>query len=212
MKKAKKKFIAVYMRVSSNTQSTRSQVPDLKKWLSVYTDEDTTVLWFKDKVSGRSMDRVGWNRLYKKIETNRVESLIVWKLDRLGRTAPGLTKLFADLNKYKCNLISMKEHFDLNTSSGRLVANVMASVAQYETEVNSERIRAGQAVAREAGTKWGGSKKGRLNTITKLQAKAVIKMKAKGDKVCVIAKTLNMNRPSIERILERHQEGILDVA
>ncbi len=212
MKKVKKKFVAIYVRVSSSTQSTRSQIPDLKKWVSAYTDKGAKVLWFSDKASGKSMDRERWNRLYKKIEAKRVSKLVVWRLDRLGRTCAGLTKLFEELNKYKVKFISVKDGIDLSTPAGRLIANVLASVAAYETEVGSERIRAGQAVAKAQGKEWGGSKKGRLNTITKLQARAVIKMKAKGDRVCVIAKTLSMNRPSIERILQRHQEGILDVA
>lgn len=213
MKKAKKKFTAIYVRVSSSTQSTRSQIPDLKKWVSVYAaDKDVKVLWFSDKASGKSMDRERWNRLYKKIQAKRVSKLVVWRLDRLGRTCAGLTKLFEELNKYKVKFISVKDGIDLSTPAGRLIANVLASVAAYETEVSSERIRAGQKVAKDKGVKWGGSKRGRLNSITKEQAKAVVKMKSKGDRVCTIAKTLNMNRPSIERILQRHQEGILDVA
>ncbi|MFB0553714.1 MAG: recombinase family protein [Phycisphaerae bacterium] len=210
--KKKKKITAVYVRVSSRVQSTRSQMPDLKKYVAAYTDKNTKIHWFVDKMSGKSMDRPEWNKLAKKIMDNRVERLIVWRLDRLGRTAAGLTKLFDELNKRKVKFISVKDGIDLSTSAGRLIANVLASVAAYEIEVGSERIRAGQKAAKAAGKKWGGSKKGRLNTITKEQARAVIKMKADNEKISTIAKTLNMNRTSIYRILERHREGLLDVA
>jgi len=207
-----KKITAIYVRVSSSPQSTRSQRPDLKRYIEAYADKKTKVHWFVDKMTGKTMDRPEWNKLYKKILTNRIERLIVWRLDRLGRTASGLTKLIEEMNEHKVKFISIKEGMDLSTPAGRLMANVLASVAAYEVEVGSERIRAGQKAARASGKSWGGSKKGRLNTITKEQAKAVIKMKDKGEKISVIAKTLNMNRTSIYRVLERHREGLLDVA
>ena len=60
-------------------------------------------------------------------------------LDRLGRTAKGLTALFEDLVTRKVNLVSLKDGLDLSTPAGRLMANVLASVAAYETEVRSEQ-------------------------------------------------------------------------
>lgn len=212
MKKARKKFVAVYMRVSSSPQSTRSQRPDLEQYIKGNVDEDTKVLWFVDKMTGKTMDRPAWNRVYKKIQDKRVAKLIVWRLDRLGRKVTGVAQLIEDLNKYKVKFVSIREGMDLSTPAGRMLANVLTSLAEYEREVSGERIRAGQIVARASGKKWGGSKKGRLTTITKERAKAVLRMKDKGDRVCTIAKTLNMNRPSIERILQRHQEGILKLA
>jgi DNA invertase Pin-like site-specific DNA recombinase len=58
------------------------------------------------------------------------------------------------------NLVSLKDGLDLSTPAGRLMANVLASVAQYETEVRGERVRAGQLVARKSGKRWGGSRSG----------------------------------------------------
>jgi DNA invertase Pin-like site-specific DNA recombinase len=65
-------------------------------------------------------------------------------VDRLGRTAA----LFADLAERKVNLVSLKDGIDLNTPAGRLMAHMLASVAQYETEVRAERVIAGQATQR----------------------------------------------------------------
>jgi DNA invertase Pin-like site-specific DNA recombinase len=58
------------------------------------------------------------------------------------------------------NLIALRDGIDLHTAAGRLMANVLASVAQYETEVRAERVRAGQQAARRRGVTWGGSKPG----------------------------------------------------
>src|SRR5271154_727525 len=103
----------------------------------------------------------GFRQLVKDMETGQVDTLVVWRLDRLGRTAKGLTSLFDDLIRWKVNLISLKDGLDLVTPAGRLMANILAGAAAYETEVRAERILAGQAAAKERGIRWGGSIRGR---------------------------------------------------
>ena len=58
-----------------------------------------------------------------------LDTLVVWRLDRLGRTAQGLTSLFEDLIRWKVNLLSLKDGLDLVTPAGRLMANILAEVA-----------------------------------------------------------------------------------
>ena len=70
-----------------------------------------------------------------------------------------LSKLFDELIDSKIALVSIKDSFDLSTATGRLIAHIMSSVAQYEVELDGERVRAGQAVARANGQKWGGTKR-----------------------------------------------------
>ena len=86
---------------------------------------------------------------------------MVWRLDRLGRTSKGLTAIFDDLNECHVGLVSIKDNLDLSTPGGRLTAHVLASVAQFETELRAERSLAGQAAARASGKTWGESRKGR---------------------------------------------------
>ena len=99
----------------------------------------------------------------------RVSAVVVWRVDRIGRTAKGLTALFEELRERKVNLVSLKDGLDLSTAAGRLMANVLASVAQFETEVRGERVAAGQARARAAGKRWGGSKPGVRKQVTPVQ-------------------------------------------
>jgi len=136
------KHIAIYIRVSSRQQETRSQEPDLDRWAAA---QEEPVRIYRDKVSGKTMDRPGWNRLQGATTAGQVSAVVVWRLDRLGRTAAGLTHLFVELQAKGINLISLKDGLDLSTPAGRLMANVLASVAQYETEVRAERVLAGQA-------------------------------------------------------------------
>lgn len=192
--------IAVYLRVSSKKQDTKSQEPDLKQWAEAFAN-GTPIKWYRDKASGKSMDRPGWNRLDAAIDAGKVCKVVVWRLDRLGRTASGLTALFDKLVRLNVGLVSLKDGLDLSTPAGRLIANVLASVASYENEVRSERIVAGQAVARANGVSWGGSKKGRRLTVTDEQVAAVRKLDSKGESKSAISRATGLSRPTIYRLL-----------
>ena len=196
------KYTAIYVRVSTNQQSTRSQMADLKRWVEAQGEEEQ-VKWYEDKATGKNMDRPGWKKLQADIDSGKVNKLVIWRLDRLGRTASGLCRLFEDLQEKKVRLVSLKDSIDLGTASGRLIANVLASVAAYETEVRGERVKAGQAAAKAAGKRWGGSRKGRSLKVSSEQAKAIIKMKADGEKIARIARTVSLSRLTVYRVLER---------
>jgi hypothetical protein len=79
--------------------------------------------------------RFAMNKLLADVAAGKVSKIVVWRLDRLGRTAKGLTALFEELVARKVTLISLKDGIDLLTPAGRLMANVLASVAAYETEI-----------------------------------------------------------------------------
>jgi DNA invertase Pin-like site-specific DNA recombinase len=190
--------VAIYVRVSTTAQDTRSQEPELKNWTKGRTEP---IRWYEDKASGKSMDRPAWNELAADIRAGKVAAVVVWRLDRLGRTAKGLTTLFDELRGRKVNLVSLKEGLDLSTSAGRLMANVLAGVAQYETEVRGERVAAGQAAARAAGKRWGGSKPGLRKKVTPTQAKMILHMKQEGEPITAIAKAVKLSRPTIYDVL-----------
>ncbi|MCP4707926.1 MAG: recombinase family protein, partial [Planctomycetes bacterium] len=133
------KITAIYTRVSTLQQTTRGQKAELDRWIKAQNPEKLgKVAWYSDKATGKNMDRPGWMKLQKDIDAGQVKKLVVWRLDRLGRTASGLCKLFEDLQAKKVRLISLKDSIDLGTASGRLIANVLASVAAYETEIRGE--------------------------------------------------------------------------
>lgn len=151
------KHTGIYVRVSSKTQDLASQLPDLERWAAAHGGP---VQWYRAKFSGRTMDRPGMDKLIADLRAGFVECIVVWRLDRLGRTTRGLCQLFDELGEQKVDLVSLKDGFSLASPAGRLHARILASVAEYETEVRAERVAAGQAVARRKGKKWGGSKPG----------------------------------------------------
>jgi DNA invertase Pin-like site-specific DNA recombinase len=191
--------VALYVRVSSKTQDTASQEPDLRRWAEGQAEP---VVWYRDKFTGKTLDRPGMTKLLAAIAAGKVSQVVIWRLDRLGRTAKGLTALLDDLVARKVNLVSLREGLDLSTPAGRLMAHVIASMAQYETEVRAERVLAGQAAARERGVHLG--RRPGIHTrvkVTPEQEATVRRFKAEGQGVAAIARATGLSRPTIYGIL-----------
>lgn len=196
--------LAVYVRVSSRQQDYRSQLPDLERWLGAHAPNQP-VKWYRDTQSGQTMDRPAWKQLEDDLHAGKISKLVVWRIDRLGRTAAGLTSLFETLQRLSVGFESIKDRIDLSTPSGRLMAHVLASVAAYENELRGERIRAGQAAARAQGRRWGGSKSGRRKTVTIHQIHAIASLRQSGAAVSKIANLLNLSRPTVYSVLKQHE-------
>ena len=188
----------VYQRVSSRDQSHASQKPDLERWVAA---QDDAAEWFSDSFTGRTMSRPGMDRLMEAVRAGRVARIVVWRLDRLGRTTKGLCQLFDELTERKVDLVSLKDGFSLASPAGRLHARILASVAEYETEVRAERVAAGQAVARRNGKNWGGSKKGWRWKVSDAQQTAILEMHGSGKPITQIAQITGLSRPSVYRVL-----------
>ena len=195
-----KRHIAIYVRVSSKQQDTRSQEHDLRRWAEALGD-DQCVVWYTDKSTGTNMNRPGWRKLEADIRAGRVSKLVIWRLDRLGRTVLGVTQLIEELRQHKVNLVSLKEGFDLETPAGRLMVNMLLSFAQFETECRAERQLAGIEAAKAAGKSWGGSKPGRTTNRIAERAETVCRMRADGESVTRISKLLQISRPTVYKLL-----------
>ena len=193
------KKTAIYCRVSTKEQSHASQLPDLERWTEAHGGEAE---WFKDAFTGRTMNRPAMDRLMDQLRTSKIDRIVVWRLDRLGRTTKGLCQLFDELIMNNVDLVSLKDGFSLSSPAGRLHARILASVAEYETEIRAERVTAGQEVARCKGKKWGGSKKGWRWKVTDDQIEAIKEMKAAGKSVAHIARVTQLSRPTIYKILK----------
>ena len=192
------KHVAIYVRVSSRDQSHASQTPDLERWVAA---QASSAVWYRDTFTGRTMDRPGMEKLMDELRQGKVERIVVWRLDRLGRTTRGLCQLFEELGERNVDLVSLKDGFSLSSPAGRLHARILASVAEYETEVRAERVAAGQAVARRNGKTWGGSEKGWRWKVTDDQVAAIHEMKTAGKKIARIARVTGLSRPTIYRVL-----------
>lgn len=135
-----------YARVSTVEQSLDLQMSALKAsgCTDVLTDEG---------YSGADFTRPGLTRLLRRLR--RGDTVVVWRLDRLGRSLFELLKLVRDLNERGVEFRSLSESLDTSTRGGRLLLHVLASMAEFERSLISERTKAGMAAARSRGSQIG---------------------------------------------------------
>ena len=111
---------------------------------------------YEDKASGIKSKRLGLNTTLEMLRKG--DTLIVWKLDRLGRSLKNLIELISDLNRKGIHFKSLTDSIDTNTISGRFFFHIMASLSEMERELIVERTRAGLEAARKMG-RIGGRKR-----------------------------------------------------
>lgn len=154
-------MIAAYVRVSTKDQNQSLQRDAIDRWARANGKE---VKWFADKFTGSTMNRPGWEALWAECAAGTLEAVVIWKLDRLGRSTSAVVKLFEEFIQRGVTLISLTEGFDLSTTAGRLLARMLASFAEFEREIRRERQAAGIQAARDRnGGKcpWGGGVPGK---------------------------------------------------
>ena len=137
-----------YARVSTKSQNLEMQIKALKKY---GVDEI-----YEEKVSTRSKKRSELKKLINKLRTG--DTLVVYKLDRLGRTVKQLLQLAEEFKEEGINFVSIKENFDTSTATGRFVFNMLCALAQMERDLISERTIEGLKNAKEKGRVGGQTK------------------------------------------------------
>lgn len=173
-----------------------ARVSTIDQDLALQTDalaRDGCEKMFADKASGAKTDRPGLAEALQFLRTG--DTLVIWKLDRLGRSIRGLIDLAAGLSDRKIDFRSLTDGFDTATPSGRLLFHILASVAEMERELIRERTIAGLAAARAKGGTGGGRKP----TMTADKIDTARKLLAAGDKPAKIAKLLQVGLSTFYR-------------
>ena len=143
------KFLG-YARVSTDDQNLTLQIDALKK--AGVAEDDI----YRDKASGGTTDRPGFVDMWKDLRPG--DTLVVWKLDRLGRSVSQLIQTVEKIEKRGAELLVLQDYVNTKTAPGRLMFHIMAAVAQFEREVGVERTMAGLAAAKAQG-RTGGAKR-----------------------------------------------------
>jgi DNA invertase Pin-like site-specific DNA recombinase len=142
-------MVVGYARISTHVQNLELQLSALKK--------AGCKKLYQDKISGTKTNRPGLTLALEVVRKG--DMLVVWKLDRLGRTVKGLIDLTKQLQRKGVHFKSITDNIDTSTSSGRFFFHVMASLAQMERELIAERTKAGLAAARAKGRVGGRKRK-----------------------------------------------------
>ena len=140
-----------YARVSTDDQ-------DLSLQLRAFDNANVDEV-ISEHASGATMKRAAWQRLRKALRPG--DTVVVWKLDRLGRSVKGVLQEIEDLEAAGVEIEVITEHLDTKTPAGRMMLSVMLSFAQMERELVSERTKAGMDARRAKGHVFG-----RRNSIT----------------------------------------------
>ena len=143
---------------------------------------------FEDKVSDTRADRPGLAKAQEMLREG--DTLVVWKLDRLGRSVKQLVDLVGELHKQDVQFKSLTDAIDTGTPSGRFFFHVMASLAEMERELTVERTRAGLDVARPLGRK---------PKMTDSKIESAKKLLASGGPPKDVAKNLGVSIPTLYR-------------
>jgi DNA invertase Pin-like site-specific DNA recombinase len=136
-----------YMRVSTDEQDFRLQRDAL---IAAGVKEGNI---FSDKMTGSRMDRAGLKRAVKVCWPG--DTIVVWKLDRLGRSTIGVLQQLDELNKAEVGIRSLTENLDTKTHTGKFVMTILAAFAQMERDMISERTKAGLKAYQDRGGKMG---------------------------------------------------------
>lgn len=166
-----------YARVSTKDQDLTIQIEAIQKYCRDRGFELQEV--FAEKVSGKNViDRIRLNDMIELLEMNPLEvaAVVVYKLDRLGRSMSDLIRIITFFGKHHVQFISISDNIDTTTPNGRLLFHMMSSFAEFEREMIGERTQAGILKARQSGKKFGRKKKPfNLAEVNKLIAMGVPK-------------------------------------
>jgi DNA invertase Pin-like site-specific DNA recombinase len=192
-KPAKMFRVGLYARVSTNDQQT---IPLQIRALREYTVRRgwTIALQVKEVGSGASQRQLR-EKLLEAARRREIDVVLVWRLDRWGRSVTDLLATLQELEHLGVGFVSLNEALDLTTPAGRAMAALLAVFAAFEREILQERVRAGLAHARQNGKRLGRPATAAIHTaeIRKLHRGGVSKSE--------IARQLNIGRTSIRRIL-----------
>lgn len=154
---------------------------------------------FSDKASGAKANRIGLSDALSHARVGDV--LVVWKLDRLGRTMKGLVDLAAELAERGIGFRSLTDGIDTAGTAGRLVFHVMAAMAEMERDLNRERTTAALIVAKREGRVGG-----RKTVMTPKRLEAAHKLLASGMPMREIASAIGVSVPTLYRHLPAPQQ------
>ncbi|MCK4625876.1 MAG: recombinase family protein [Phycisphaerae bacterium] len=148
--------IGAYLRVSTtDKQTTRSQKEAIRQWAKANHVSADHLRWYEDKMTGTTTDRPQLQRLLWGIDKGRIDTVVVFKLDRLSRSMKDGIQILSDLASKQVRVVSVSENIDFGSSVGRLLASILLAVASFERETTVERIKAGMQAAKANGVHVG---------------------------------------------------------
>ena len=190
------KRIAIYGRVSTSGQSSDIQITECRGYAARCGYE--VVGEYCDTISGTTSkdDRAALSRLLEDAFLKRFDTVVVYSIDRLGRSLKHCLEILETLKSHHCDFVSLKQQIDTASPTGQLIFNIFACLASYERTMILERTALGRARAKARGVKFG--RKSKMNDSV---AEAVRLLREKGAGIKDIAKSLQLGIGSVYKAL-----------
>ncbi len=186
--------VALYARVSTHDQQT---LPMQLKAMRVYANKrGWRISREVQEIGSGSKTRPKREELLKEARRRQVDAIIVWRLDRWGRSVSDLIGSIRELTDTGVGFVSLTEAFDLTTPAGKALSGMLAVFAEFERDILRERVKAGIAHARSKGKNHG------RPATASLRSNEIRKLKKKGLSNSEIARTLKIGRASVIRSLQ----------
>ena len=193
-KAAKTIRVGLYARVSTQDQQT---LPMQNRAMREYAARRGWIIAMQMKeVGSDASQRQMREKLLDAARRREIDVVLVWRLDRWGRSVTDLLATLQELEHLGVGFVSLTEALDLTTPAGRAMAGLLAVFAAFEREVLGERVRAGLAHARQNGKRLG------RPATAGLHAAKIRKLSRSGLSKSEIARRLNIGRTSVRRILD----------
>jgi DNA invertase Pin-like site-specific DNA recombinase len=188
--------VALYARVSTlNGQDPEMQLSELREYASrrgwAITSE-----YVDQGVSGSKESRPELNQLMADAHRRNFDAVLVWKIDRWGRSLTHLVNSLADLAAYGVAFVSLRDNIDLSTPSGRLMFQIIGAMAEFERSLIQERVKAGLRNARAKGKTFGRPR-------ARVDAARVAVLRGEGLSWSQVCRSLNVSKGSAQRSVAR---------
>lgn len=213
-----------YCRISTNIQLDNTSLKDQEDKIRAYGNLhniEISEIFIDKSISGRSTDRPDYDKMMNYVKENDIDFIIVYKNDRIHRSLYNLLTMINDLQKYNVSLVSVTENFDTSTPQGMLLLQMLASFAEFERAIITERSLNGR-IAKLNEKKWVGgtpsigykiNKEGQF-VVDKEEAKIVkdiFKLRSQGLSMADIGDKYGFSRQKVNYILKnRNYIGIYD--
>ncbi|MPT24445.1 MAG: resolvase [Starkeya sp.] len=190
------KSVAFYLRVSTGEQTTANQRRELEAvaakagWNVVAVFEDAGISGSK----GREQ-RPGYDALLKAVTRREVDLVAAWSVDRIGRSMPDLVSFLTELHARGADLYLHQQALDTSTPAGRAMFQMMGVFAEFERSMIQERVKAGLARTKAAGTRLG-----RPTVGGDVEAR-IRALRAEGMGILKVAKTLGIGVSAVQRVV-----------
>jgi len=196
---------ALYCRVSTADQSCARQERDLGAFAERAGYE--VVGTYKETASGVKLDRIERRRIMALAQARQIDAVLVTELSRWGRSTTDLLMTLKELEAHRVSLVALNGMaFDLSTPHGRMMATLLAGIAEFERELIQERIRSGIAAAKARGKKLG-RQPGQRPKSDRLAPK-VLALVAQGRSYRLVGREIGLSKNTVADIVKRNQSCV----